>query len=58
MPGVALLLAGDHAGRVAAYKIRSLLTHGSANIIPLPDEQDPDDLDDSSLTALLNPLLL
>lgn len=54
---VVLLLDGDRAGRQAASRITRRLP-GPYAIAHLPDDLDPDDLDDRQLVRLLRPLFL
>jgi DNA primase len=56
-PRVVLLLDADDAGQQAAQRIQTTLamrTH--TDVVHLPAGQDPDDLDDASLLALMSPL--
>lgn len=56
-PRVVLVLDADGPGQEAAQRIRSALAQRSdAIVVHLPAGQDPDDLDDPSLHALVSPL--
>jgi len=58
-PRLLLLLDGDHAGRTATRKLYHTLRNTiDTHCIYLPAERDPDDLDDTSLAALIRPFLL
>ena len=52
-PKIVLMLDGDRAGRSATERIKNLLQpHTDVSVIYLPNECDPDDLDDTNIINL------
>lgn len=54
-PTLLLMLDGDPAGREAALRLQRELHHHDVHLLDLPDGQDPDDLSDTHLRALVSP---
>jgi DNA primase len=59
-PHIVLMFDGDQAGRAASQQVADILnqhTHAPVHRIDLPQDLDPDDLDNSELSRRLLPLL-